>query len=376
MEYDFIVVGSGSVGAAAGYYATRAGLRVLMIDAAHPPHKQGSHHGTTRLMRHAYGEGEYYVPLVLRAQQLWRELQAHCSEPVFDKTGVLNLGPADSSFLATVAHSASRWSLPLERLDAAQLRQRWGQISVPDNYIGLYEPDAGVLYSEKAVETWIRLAREAGCAQLFNCPVSAINTGDGGVVVTTPEGEYRARKLLLSAGTWVKTLYPRLPVTPVRKVFAWYQADGRFATTNHFPAFTAELPDGSQFYGFPAENDALKTGKHNGGQVISRPEQRVPFGQHPGDGAEAFPLLRQILPGIGGCLFGEACTYDNTPDGNFIVDTLPGIPEAMVVTGLSGHGFKFASVLGEIACQFACGQPSGFDLAPFRLDRPALHAAC
>ncbi|MBJ3815978.1 N-methyl-L-tryptophan oxidase [Shimwellia pseudoproteus] len=375
MEYDFIIVGSGSVGAAAGYYATQAGLRVLMIDSAHPPHKQGSHHGDTRLIRHAYGEGEYYVPLVLRAQQLWGELQAHCNEPIFDKTGVLNLGPQDSAFLAGVRNSASRWDLPLEPLTASQLRQRWPQISVPDNYLGLFEPNAGVLYSEKAISTWITLAREAGCSQLFNCPVTAIEALDDGAVVTTPEGEFTGHKLLLSAGTWVKTLAPTLPVTPVRKVFAWFQADGRYATSNRFPAFTGELPNGDQFYGFPAENDTLKIGKHNGGQAISHPEQRLPFAQCPGDGSEAFPFLRQILPGIGGCLYGESCTYDNTPDEDFIVDTLPGIPNGMVITGLSGHGFKFASVLGEIASQFAQSQPVAFDLRRFRLDRFASAAA-
>ena len=370
MEYDFIVVGSGSAGAAAGYYATLAGLRVLMIDSAHPPHKQGSHHGDTRLIRHAYGEGERYVPLVMRASQLWEALQTQCSEPILDKTGVLNLGPGDSGFLKNVRHSAHQWQLPLEHLSASEMRLRWPQISVPDNFIGLYEPDAGVLYSEKAVETWIRLAREAGCAQLFNCAVSAIAPQEGGgVVVTTAEGDYTGHKLLLSAGTWAKALFPALPITPVRKVFAWFQADGRFATGNKFPAFTGELANGDQYYGFPAENDALKIGKHNGGQVITRPDERVPFGQCAGDGAEAFPFLRQILPGIGGCLHGEACTYDNSPDEDFIIDTLPGMPDAMVITGLSGHGFKFASVLGEIASQFACGQQPAFDLTPFRLDR-------
>ncbi len=107
MEYDLIIIGSGSTGAAAGYYATRAGLNVLMIDSAHPPHQEGSHHGDTRLIRHAYGEGERYVPLVLRAQALWDELGELGGERIFERTGVINLGPADSEFLANVADSAA-----------------------------------------------------------------------------------------------------------------------------------------------------------------------------------------------------------------------------------------------------------------------------
>lgn len=369
MEYDLIIVGSGSVGAAAGYYATRAGLKVLMTDSAHPPHQEGSHHGETRLIRHAYGEGEKYVPLVLRAQELWDELQQVSGEKVFTPSGVINLGPAHSAFLSTVEHSARQFNLPLEKLDAAALMARWPEISVPADFIGLYEPNSGVLHSETAVATWIRLAEEAGCAQLFNCPVESIHTGEHGVSIETSEGTFHGRKMLISAGTWVKRLIPELPITPVRKIFAWYQADGRYSTSNHFPAFTGELPNGDQFYGFPAENNELKIGKHNGGQVINSPSERKPFGAVHTDGAEAFPFLRNVLPGIGGCLYGAACTYDNSPDEDFIIDTLAGAPDAMVIAGLSGHGFKFASVLGEIACEFAQNKAHRFDLSPFALSR-------
>lgn len=369
MHYDFIIVGSGSVGAAAGYYATRAGLKVLMIDSFHPPHQEGAHHGNTRLMRHAYGEGEKYVPLLLRAQALWDELAAQCSEPIFHRTGVLNLGPADSAFLATAQQSAQQFSLPLERLESSAISARWPEIRVPDGYIGLFEPDAGVLRSEAAISAWIDAAAAAGCAQLFNCPVTAIAADDSGVRVTTPEGDFTATKALISAGTWVGKLLPTLPIAPLRKVFGWFQADGRYSQNNRFPAFTGELPNGDQFYGFSAENDELKIGKHNGGQTIDSPEQRTPFGSHAGDGSEAFPFLRQFLPGIGGCLYGAACSYDNSPDEDFIIDVVPELPSAIVITGLSGHGFKFATVLGEIAAQFAAGHASPLDISPFSLSR-------
>ena len=159
------------------------------------------------------------------------------------------------------------------------------------------------------------------------------------------------------------------PIQPVRKVFAWYQADGRYSIKNKFPAFTGELPNGDQYYGFPAENDALKIGKHNGGQVIHSADERVPFAEITSDGSEAFPFLRQVLPGIGCCLYGASCTYDNSPDEDFIIDTLPGHDNTLLITGLSGHGFKFASVLGEIAADFAQDKKSNFDLTPFRLSR-------
>ncbi|MFH8134102.1 N-methyl-L-tryptophan oxidase [Pantoea osteomyelitidis] len=369
MIYDLIVVGSGSVGAAAGFYATQAGLNVLMIDSGHPPHQQGTHHGETRLIRHAYGEGERYVPLVLRAQALWDELEKLSGERIMHRSGVLNLAPVTSSFIQNVIDSAKTWQLKVQILQADEVRKRWPQFSVPDGYIGVFEPQSGYLKCEQAVRSWIQLAEKAGCAQLFNCPVTQITRHGDLQQVTTIDGVFRARKLLISAGTWVGQLVPGLPVTPVRKVFAWHQADGRYSENNHFPGFAVEMPDGNQFYGFPAENNALKVGRHNGGQVMTQPSDRKPFGAIAADGSEAFGFLRQFLPGIGVCLHGEACSYDNTPDEDFIIDTLPDDANRLIITGLSGHGFKFASVLGEIAAQFAQDKPFAFNLSPFSLSR-------
>lgn len=369
MVYDLIVVGSGSVGAAAGFYATQAGMKVLMIDGAHPPHQQGSHHGETRLIRHAYGEGARYVPLVLRAQKLWDQLEQLSGERIMQRSGLINLAPVNSEFINNVIDSAQQYGLDVQILQANEVRQRWPQFEVPDDYIGVFEPQSGYLKSEVAIKSWIRLAKEAGCAQLFNCPVQSIEKDGELEVVNTLDGSYRGRKLLLSAGTWVKALYADLPMTPVRKVFSWHQADGRYSENNKFPAFAVEMADGIHYYGFPADNNALKVGKHEGGQPIDRPEQRKAFGAFAEDGSEVFNFMRQFLPGVGVCLHGAACTYDNSPDEDFIIDTLPGHPDRLVITGLSGHGFKFASVLGEIAAQFAAGKESEFDLAPFALSR-------
>jgi N-methyl-L-tryptophan oxidase len=141
----------------------------------------------------------------LRAQELWDQLVADSGEAVFERTGVLNLGPAHSSFLANVAQSALHWNLAVEKLDAPSLMARWPEITVPDDYIGLFEADSGILRSELAIKAWIRLAQEAGCAQLFNCPVTALHTTDDGVSIDTSEGTFSAKKILISSGTWVAT---------------------------------------------------------------------------------------------------------------------------------------------------------------------------
>lgn len=369
MEYDLIVIGSGSVGSAAGYYATRAGLKVLMIDSAMPPHSQGSHHGETRIIRHAYGEGTRYVPMLLKAQRLWDELAEITGEKIFHRCGVINIGPDGSPFITNVKNSAVEYALNTVSMSATEIRTKWPLISISDDYCGVFEPDSGFLQSEIAVAAYIRLAREAGCAQLFKCPVESIDYDEQGAIVKTHEGTYRAPKIAITAGTWVKKLLPELPVSPVRKVFAWHHADGRYSEENHFPAFTFQTLQGDQYYGFPSSKDALKLGKHNGGQLIDSPEQRKPFGTVQQDGTEVFNFLRHHLPGVGVCLHGSACTYDVTIDEDFIIDTLPGHNNTLVISGLSGHGFKFSSVLGEIISDFGRDEDSTFNLQPFSLSR-------
>lgn len=369
MVYDLIVAGSGSVGAAAGWYASRAGLKVLMIDRGHPPHREGSHHGESRLIRHAYGEGAAYVPMVLRAQKLWDELETQCGERIMQRSGVVNIAPETSEFITNIRQSALAFSLPVELMSQTDMVTRWPQLDIPEGYAGVFEASAGYLRSDLAVRHLIRLARESGAAQLFNCSVDFLAEKDGLQQVETAEGTFYGRKLLISCGTWVKTLLPALPIAPVRKVFAWHQADGRYSENNRFPAFTVETPDGSHYYGFPAENNAIKIGKHDGGQSIASPQQRTPFGSEAEDGREMFAFLRQFLPGVGVCLHGEACSYDNTTDNNFIIDILPGSPDRLLISGLSGHGFKFATVLGEIAAYFAQEKSADFDLSPFSLSR-------
>ncbi|WAJ28481.1 N-methyl-L-tryptophan oxidase [Antarcticirhabdus aurantiaca] len=369
MDFDFIVVGTGSVGAAAAFHASRSGLKVLMVDNGHPPHDLGSHHGQTRLMRHAYGEGEKYVPTVLRAQALWEELERETGERIFERTGVVNIGPAGAAFLGRVRASAERWNLALQVMGPAEVRARWPQMTLPDGLVALYEPGAGVLRSEASIRAHVRLARDAGAVEAFGTPVRSVASDGNGVTVVADGGRWRARKVLVSAGTWTTTLFPELPVTPVRKIFTWHETDGRYEAVSGFPGFVSELPSGNQFYGFPAEDGILKIGRHNGGQPIGSPDERLPFGALDSDAHEVSEFLDRVLPGVGAIRHGASCTYDNSPDEDFVVDTLPGQPDVMVVAGLSGHGFKFASVLGEIAAGFAGGRNPGFDLSPFSLSR-------
>lgn len=373
MIYDFIVIGSGSVGSAAGYYASQAGLKVLMIDSGHPPHDRGSHHGETRLIRHAYGQGEHYVPMVLRAQQLWYDLEKRSTERIMHRCGVINMGPENCEFINNVIESCRRHDLPVDILSPEETMKRWRQITVPNGYVVAYEANSGYLKCEAAIENYIRLAEESGCVQLFNCPVNSFHREGDLQKVCTANGDFLGRKILISAGTWVTKLLPNLPINPTRKIFSWHHSDDRYDENNDFPGFVITMPDGSDYYGFPAKNNIFKLGKHNGGQRINSPEERKPFGEVADDTKEVSELLKQFFPGVGACLFGRSCTYANTADGDFIIDTQPGEPNRLIIGGLSGHGFKFASVLGEIAAAFAQNKTLTFNLDAFSLSRFKKH---
>lgn len=368
--YDLIIVGTGSVGAATGYYAAQKGLDVLEIDAHTPPHTEGSHHGETRIIRHAYGEGGAYVPMVLRAQELWNELASMTDRPIFEATGVLNAGPADSEFLRTVRETADSYQLPVDEYNGQTVREKWPSWNLPVDYRVLVERGAGVLHSQNAIKTYIELAKKLGVTQLFNNRVVRLDSdSDDNVAVVTEQGMYTGRRVVVTAGTWVKELIPDLPVQPTRKVFAWFEAESELAAKNGFPAYTIEDRDGTQFYGFPATNGTIKIGRHQGGQPITSPTERVPFGEVGTDVDEVNQMTDMFLSGVGSIAHGESCTYDMSPDGDFIVDQAPRFENITVVSGLSGHGFKFASVLGEILAQEAAGIDVPFDLAPFRLKR-------
>lgn len=204
MEYDLIIVGSGSVGSAAGYYAAKAGVKVLMIDSHTPPHTNGAHHGITRINRRAYGEGSKYLPLGLRSQQLWGELARMCDYEIMKPCGVLNMGPKDSPFIKNAQASANIFNLDTEILTAKEVQKRWPVFTAPDDYVAVYESNIGLLRCQIAVDTFVKLSKKEGAEQLFNVTVTAVEPIENGVEVTTSAGKYRARKVLVSAGSWAK----------------------------------------------------------------------------------------------------------------------------------------------------------------------------
>lgn len=373
MNYDVAIIGAGSMGMAAGYYLSKQHKRVALIDAYDPPHSEGSHHGGTRLIRHAYGEGEGYVPMVLRAQELWLELEKEAKQTLFHRTGVLNISREGSDFLQNVLMSATKHSLPLEKMTARDINNRWNGFNIPNNLIGCFEPESGVLMSEACVQAYRDLATEQGATFLTHSTITDINAGREEITIETNQQTIKATELIVSAGKGTNDvltmLDKQLPLQPTRKTFSWFDSDEALYKKDRFPAWAYDVDDDT-YYGFPSIDRAgVKIGRHSGGQPVSSTDPLEAFGTYPEDMGDVARLGRAIMPEELPHKEGKVCTYTNTPDGDFIIDRLENHPNVTVACGFSGHGFKFASVVGDILSDIVLKGESKQDVSGFKMNR-------
>lgn len=371
--YDHIVVGAGSMGSAAAYYLGKLGKKVLLIDAFMPPHTEGSHHGETRLIRFAYGEGERYVPFVLRAKELWDEIAELSCMPNFIQTGIINVGPRGDEFLQGVRTSSERFNLPLQELSSHELIAKWPGIQVPEDYIALYETESGVLLTKPAIEGYLQEAFRYDVTPKFNAPVANIEVVNGTTIVTLRNGErYEGANCIVTVGAWANELLSKtgydIPVQATRKTFAWFDApENLYGEASNFPGFSFQLKD-ECYYGFPSIDGAgLKVGRHDSGEPISASEAKAPFGQS--DAADLKRFLNGFMPQVGALKEGKTCMYAMSPDEDFIIDFHPAHKEIIIAAGFSGHGFKFASAVGEVLSELATRQQTTIDITPFSIKR-------
>ncbi|MEH7525586.1 N-methyl-L-tryptophan oxidase [Bacillus sp. JJ1503] len=373
MHYDVILIGAGSMGMAAGYFLSKSGKRTLLIDSFNPPHNKGSHHGDTRIIRHAYGEGEEYVPLALKAQELWHDLENDTGKQLFLQTGVLNVGNEKSDFIQNIISSSKRYTLPLDVLDSSEVNKRWSGIALPNDFVGCFEPTSGVLKCEECIEAYRELAELHGASILTNSKVKEIVVHDKKVTVKTEDQTFYSEALVVSAGAWSSSLLSmldlNLPLKPVRKTFAWFEADEHLYNHRDFPAFAFETSQGL-YYGFPSINGSgLKVGRHDGGEEINPDEFILGFGEIEEDEADLIQFLNAYMPSKLKLKYGKTCMYTLTPDENFIIDLHPTYPNVAIASGFSGHGFKFSSVVGQIISELIISGKSEQNISPFSINR-------
>lgn len=372
MAYDSIVIGTGGIGSAALYHLAKRGASVLGIDQYPVAHDQGSSHGDTRAIRLVYFEHPDYVPLLKRSLDLWEELSGQSSSPLFYRTGILQSGPASGEVIPGLITAAAAHDLPMEQLTPAEVRHRFKGFSIPATDSAIFDPNGGVLKVEDCIRTHVKLAEGHGAEIHTTETVRHWYVSKDAVNVETDRDHYKCRQLVIAPGPWAPSMLPAFAphLHLVRKSLFWFdnEADS-YRIDNGCPVFLFEQGEHA-FYGFP-EMDAkgIKVADHNGGRRITSPAD---LDRHVDtDELEAISLmLRHYLPEVGHQLNDHTtCMYTMSTDGHFIVGRYPEVEHVQIVAGLSGHGFKFAPVLGEIMADLvlegATRHPIAF-LAPTR----------
>jgi len=351
MHYDLIVLGTGGVGSAALYSAARRGMSCLGLDRFPPAHDRGSSHGESRLIRLSYFEHPDYVPLLRRSYRLWDELD----NTLLDRCGVLYCGPERGSIITGVMESARRHDLVVNPVDPGD----YGHHRFPEGSQAVFEPQAGWLPVERCVKRHLDEAAASGAEHRWGDPVTGWHTEGSGVRVTTTAGTYSASALVVSPGPWASRLLPglSLPLEVQRKHMHWFECEDK----RYENGFFYDLPHG-QFYGFPQADGLVKVAEHSGGESVQDPllASREP---DPEDDKRVAEFVANFLPGVQGPrIKHKSCFYTRTPDDHFVVDRYPGSDCVAYAAGLSGHGFKFAPVLGELLVDLATGEEAAIDV--------------
>ena len=371
--YDVIVAGVGTIGSATCWQLAARGARVLGLEQFDLPHSRGAHHGYSRMIRLAYYEHSAYVALVKRAYTLWDQLEGASGQKLLYKTGGLYIGSPEGNLVSRSLAASRQYGLNHELLDRAELARRHPSFHVPDSFAALYEPEAGFLVPHRCVAAFIDQALRNGADLRGHEPLVDWQADDEGVTVYCAGGQYRARTLISCGGAWSQRLLGRIGVdlTVTRQVMGWFwPRRPQIFGLGQLPVWAIEGGGGGLHYGFPmvSDNPGFKISLHLPAEPTDPDNvQREPMDQ------DLPPLragLRDWLPDADGPLLAlRVCLYTNSPDAHFIIDRHPHHRRVIVACGFSGHGFKFAPVIGELLAQMALDGRAAMPIKFFSLKR-------
>jgi len=358
MSETVIVIGIGGMGASACYHLARREFRVIGLEQFLPAHDQGSSHGETRMIRKAYFEHPDYVPLLKRSYELWAELSQKSARQLYHQTGIFYSLNSTSQICLGIQKSAKLYGIPLSRISSHDTVQWQKYFHFAETQSQFFEPEAGYLEVENCTHSHIQLAKQLGAELHFNESVIDItfNSGASPVVVRTNRRKYVADKIVFTAGAWTSQVLQNLnlPLKVRRKVLSWFPVAngcGRIARDiqpGGMPCFFIENAKGQSYYGFPdIGTGEIKCAEHSGGEDFAKPSD-VPREVSATDLNPLSEFVGQHLPGVNvQSIRASVCMYTMTPDEHFILDRHPLHPAAYMACGFSGHGYKFASVIGE-----------------------------
>ena len=367
--YDVIVAGLGAHGSAAAYHLAKRGQRVLGFERFARGHTLASFGGLSRIIRLSYYEHPSYVPLLKRAWDLWRELERESGETLLTQTGGLYLGPPEGDLVSGALASARLHDLVHELLDNAELKRRYPLFEIEREWIGIFDAQAGWLAPERSVEAHLRVAERNGATLRFAEPIERWERDGDGVRVFSQKGSYRCQRLVIAAGSWLPRLLPQLAphLWVERNVLFWFEPRGELDAFAKLPVYIVEDTD-RMYYGFPYDPDnGLKmAGLHFGDRVDPDTVDREPSAR---DEERVRAWLRRRIPLANGeRRRAQVCLYTNSPDGHFIIDREGPVTYA---SACSGHGFKFASAVGEILADLTISGRSSLDIGFLSSDRLA-----
>lgn len=356
LEADAVVVGAGAFGAWTAWWLLRSGKSVLLLDAWGPAHSRASSGGESRIIRMGYGAEEFYTRMAIRSLVQWQELFADAAEPLFHRTGVLWIGRTGEPYSEATRSTLETAGVPIELLSAAELAQRYPQMAQPDSRsFGILELNSGALMARRAVAALVRdFVRRGG-----NYKTAAVRQPSGrGTLqsVETASGErITAEIFVFACGPWLPKLFPEIlgeRIYPTRQpvfFFAPQAGDLRFSPSQ-LPIWI-DFTDLRGPYGFPdLEGRGFKLAFDRHGPAFDPDtDDRLPG---PGPIAEAHAFLKERFPGLRDALLTEfrVCQYENTSNGDFLIDRHPELGNVWLVGGGSGHGFKHGPAVGEYTC--------------------------
>jgi sarcosine oxidase len=383
VRYDVVVAGLGAMGSAATYQLAKAGASVLGLDRYQSPHALGSTHGDTRITRVAVAEGLAYVPLVRRSHEIWADLERRAGVDILTRCGGLVMAPprgtfpmhGSEGFLAHTVEAAEAFDIEHELLEPAELASRFPQFALTGQEQGYLEPGAGLVRPERAVEAQLRLARGLG-ATIAHEQVLGYDDNGTQVTVRTTERTIEASTLVVTAGPWVSELVPELApaVTVRRQVLFWFDVPDptSYPLLRDSPVYIwcPGVDPAEMIYGFPMVDGPSGGAKVAGEQYVTETSpDTVDRAVSPEETEEMYErCVRPRLPALSGrCVKSRVCLYTVTEGSRFLIDRLPSMPNVIVASPCSGHGFKHSAAIGECLAQLAVHGESAIDLSPFAL---------
>jgi sarcosine oxidase len=357
MVFDVAVAGLGGMGSAIAAHCASRGAATVGFEQFDPAHDLGASHGKSRMIRKAYFEDSAYVPLVLRSYELWRKLEHETGEQLLRITGVLSIGAPNSEIISGTLQAAERHDLAVKAWSQQEVKNRYPSLHLLPDELAVFEPDGGVLDPERSVRAHLKTAESVGAKLCFKTTMESWEATDKGVEIRLNDGnQILARRLVLALGPWFQETLASLgiPLRVQRNVQAWFSPATDVYKSGRFPAFLLNRADlAAPLYGFPDFGDGVKAAFHSLGDLTDPAalDREINLAR------DVEPIVREMerwMPGAAET-FREAkpCMYSLTPDGNFVIDRHPKHANVILCGGFSGHGFKFAPVVGEIGADLA-----------------------